>query len=24
LLDLLLAVFHSVEIQGLAFLKNAW
>ena len=24
LLDLLLAVFHSVEIQGLAFLKRVW
>ena len=24
LLDLLLAVFHSVEIQGLAFLKRIW
>ena len=24
LLDLLLAVFHSVEIQGLAFLKRFW
>ena len=24
LLDLLLAVFHSVEIQGLAFQKRVW
>ena len=24
LLDLLFAVFHSVEIQGLAFLKRVW